>query len=313
MKMERAESNKKKAEFVKWMGPILDALRKAGGSGTPGDVANLIANELRLPDAKRQETLKSGALKFPTQVAWAGQYMAWEGLLEFSENKLWKLTGKGRKATLTEEQARGIFLRWVDIIIEERRAMSLKEDVENRQVVKSEASDSRKSASADNEAPAGNSHRQQLLELIGSLPSEGFERLCMRLLHESGFGKVSVIGTPNGDGIDGIGILQINPFVSFKVLFQCKRSKESVSRAQVGDFRNAMIGRADKGIIITTGNFTEDAVIEADRNGAPPVELVDGEKLVEMFETIQMGLTPKTVYEVDNSFFQPFLSSGSEH
>ncbi|MCP4107489.1 MAG: restriction endonuclease [Desulfobacteraceae bacterium] len=311
--MERAESNKKKAEFVKWMGPILDALRKAGGSGTPRDIANLVANELRLPDAKRQETLKSGALKFPTQIAWAGQYMAWEGLLEFSGNKLWKITEKGQKATLTEEEAREIFLRWVDIILEERRAMNLKEDVDNRQVVKDKGLKIGKTASAGNGVPAGNSHRQQILELIGSLPSEGFERLCMRLLHESGFGKVSVIGIPNGDGIDGIGVLQINPFVSFKVLFQCKRSKESVSRAQVGDFRNAMIGRADKGIIITTGDFTEDAVIEADRTGAPPVELVDGEKLVEMFETIKMGLTPKTVYEVDHSFFQPFLSSGTRN
>lgn len=44
-----------------------------------------------------------------------------------------------------------------------------------------------------------------------------------------------------------------------KVLFQCKRFKGTVSRAQVGDFRNAMIGRAEKGIILTTGTFSEDA------------------------------------------------------
>jgi restriction system protein len=89
-----------------------------------------------------------------------------------------------------------------------------------------------------------------------------------------------VTGRPNDGGIDGIGILQVNPFVTFKVLFQCKRYKGSVSRAQVGDFRNAMIGRAEKGIILTTGTFTTEARREAERDGAPPVELIDGEKLV---------------------------------
>ena len=96
-------------------------------------------------------------------------------------------------------------------------------------------------------------------------------------------------------------------FVSFKVLFQCKRYKGSVSRAQVGDFRNAMLGRADKGIIITTGTFTADARREADRDGAPPVELVDGEKLVEMFERVNLGLKQRVVYELDYSFFSDFL------
>lgn len=76
-------------------------------------------------------------------------------------------------------------------------------------------------------------------------------------------------------GIDGYGTLELNPFVSMKVLFQCKRYKGTVSRAQIGDFRNAMIGRADKGIILTTGTFSEDAKREASRDGAPPIELID--------------------------------------
>jgi len=105
---------------------------------------------------------------------------------------------------------------------------------------------------------------------------------------------------------DGIGILQINPFVSFKVLFQCKRYSGSVTRSQIGDFRNSMLGRADKGIIITTGSFTADARMEAGRDGAPPIELVDGQKLVEMFESLELGLTPKKTYEVDDKFFEEF-------
>jgi restriction system protein len=75
----------------------------------------------------------------------------------------------------------------------------------------------------------------------------------------------------------------------------------------VGDFRNAMLGRAEKGIIITTGHFTTEAVKEANRDGAPQIELVDGEKLVKMFEKVELGLKAKVVYEVDFNFFEPFL------
>ncbi len=67
-----------------------------------------------------------------------------------------------------------------------------------------------------------------------------------------------------------------------------------------------MVGRADKGIIITTGTFTTEATKEARRDGAPPIELVDGEKLVELFEKLQLGVRPKTVFEVDESFFEDY-------
>ena len=108
-------------------------------------------------------------------------------------------------------------------------------------------------------------------------------------------------------GIDGYGTLEINPFVSFKVLFQCKRYKGTVSRAQVGDFRNAMIGRAEKGIILTTGTFSNDSIKEANRDGAPQIELLDGQKLVEMFEKVELGVSPRTVYEVNLHYFKSFM------
>ncbi len=147
-----------------------------------------------------------------------------------------------------------------------------------------------------------------LLQVLQGLTPSGFERICQRLLRESGFENVVVTGQSHDGGIDGYGTLELNPFVSFKVLFQCKRYKGTVSRAQVGDFRNAMIGRAEKGIIITTGTFSSDAIKEANRDGAPAVELVDGVKLVSMFEKVELGLKPKIVYEVDLQFFEPFMT-----
>ena len=80
----------------------------------------------------------------------------------------------------------------------------------------------------------------------------------------------------------------MNPLVSFKVLFQCKRYAGSVGPDKVRDFRGAMQDRADKGIILTTGTFTQAAWEESVRDGVPPIELVNGEKFLDMLEELQL-------------------------
>ena len=144
--------------------------------------------------------------------------------------------------------------------------------------------------------------------MLRGLSSQGFEKVCRELLRESGFENVEITGGSADDGIDGYGTLELNPFVSFKALFQCKRYKEgnTVSRAQVGDFRNAMIGRAEKGIIMTTSSFSTAAINEANREGAPAIELIDGPKLVAMFEKVELGVTARTAYDVDIAYFEKY-------
>jgi restriction system protein len=149
-------------------------------------------------------------------------------------------------------------------------------------------------------------YKSLLLATLQSLPPEGFERICQRLLRESGFQQVAVTGRSGDGGIDGHGILQINPLVSFKVLFQCKRYRGAVPVSAVRDFRGALQGRADKGIVLTTGTFTTDAKREAIRDGATPIELVDGDRLVEMFEALGLGLRPKKDYDIDQPFFDQY-------
>jgi restriction system protein len=281
------------AEFVRWFGPLLDALRQLGGSAKPREAADRIADNLSLHDDKLNEILNSGQSRYYNQVAWARQYLAWEGLLDTSQHGIWALSSKGENITLNDEQAREIFLKWVEIHRKSRQDKSEKEIIE--ELEESEPDDVQPTNKTD------------LLQVLQSLTPEGFEKICQRLLRESGFEKVIVTGQSHDGGIDGYGTLEMNPFVTFKVLFQCKRYKGTVSRAQVGDFRNAMIGRAEKGIIMTTGTFSADAIKEANREGAPQVELVDGEKLVEMFKRVELGVKPKTVYEVDLPFFEPYI------
>lgn len=294
-------SKKNTSEFVRWFGPLLEALRDLGDSGKPREVSDRIAADLNLPDEILDQTLKSGSSRFYNQVAWARQYLVWEGLLDASKYGTWKLTEKGRKTVITPEDAQAIFKKWVTIKQENRKNKELppvseKALVEIINEVSPENSESTDTAN--------------LIDVLRGLSPEGFEKICRELLRESGFENVEVTARGADGGIDGFGTLKINPFVSFRVLFQCKRYKEgnTVSRAQVGDFRNAMIGRAEKGIIITTSTFSNAAIQEANRDGAPKVELVDADKLVEMFEKVELGLHKRVVYDVDISFFEKYRS-----
>jgi restriction system protein len=126
--------------------------------------------------------------------------------------------------------------------------------------------------------------------LVESLTPSAFERLIQRILRETGFVQVEVTGKSGDGGIDGRGIAKINGILSFRVVFQCKRYRGSVSTSEIRDFRGAMQGRADKGLFITTGTFTRDAVKEATRDGAIAIDLVDGEKLAEKLKELGLGV-----------------------
>ena len=89
-------------------------------------------------------------------------------------------------------------------------------------------------------------------------------------------------------------------------MFQCKRYSGTVSSGAVRDFRGAMLGRADNGLILTTGRFTRDAYVEAARAGAPPIDLIDRELLVNKLKELRLGVNVKMVeaVEVNRSWFE---------
>ena len=236
---------------------------------------------------------------FENQVHWARQYLVWAGLLESSRRGVWTLSPAGSKARLTDEQSHELVRTQAKL----RSTINAKgsEQVAANPKPEVELVDDAAEVESPELAEEG-----KLLEVLQSLSPEGFERICKRLLHEHGLEKVVVTGKSHDGGLDGMGLLRLNPFVTMKVLFQCKRVRKSVSRAQVGDFRNAVMGRADKGILLTTGWFSPDAEKEANRDGVIPIELVDGERLVELFEAKQLGLRRKEVFEIDHSFFDQF-------
>ncbi|TRZ51094.1 restriction endonuclease [bacterium] len=285
-------------KFVRYFGPVLRALDQLGGSGRPSEVYDRVAEELSISDDEMTEKLPSGSPRFKNQVAWARFYLAKAGYIDASQRGVWSLTDVGRShVSISHEEALMLF----------RDVHSRFAAVEEQEITGEEVETEEEAvAPEETPSPSPGSYRKQLQDTLMSLSPSGFERFCQRLLRESGFEQVSVTGRSGDGGIDGIGILQVNALVSFKVLFQCKRYTGAIVPSQVRDFRGAMMGRADKGIIITTGTFTGEAKKEAVRDGVPPIELVDGEKLIDMCENLELGLKPLRTFEIDHQFFHEF-------
>ena len=149
--------------------------------------------------------------------------------------------------------------------------------------------------------------REDLLDTLRNIPPDAFERLCQRLLRESGFIEVEVTGRSGDGGIDGHGIIRLAGLISFPVLFQCKRYSGSVVPKEVRDFRGAMTGRAKNGLILTTGRFTIEAQREATRDGVPLIDLIDGELLIDKIKELELGVSVRKkmveVVEVDRDWF----------
>jgi restriction system protein len=278
-------------EFIRFFRPILEVMKSLGGSGTASEIVDRSIELAKITEEEQQAVNKNGLSRVKNQVHWARQYLVWAGYLGSSKWGVWNLTDLGSSVSLSTFNALDIFKA-----IQSKRTQYRKpKEAESERI---------EEVLPGEEEPKD--YRTALLDLVKSLPPSGFERLTQRLLRESGFQHVSVTGKSGDGGIDGIGTLQMNPFVSFNVLFQCKRYQGAVTPSQVRDFRGAMMGRADKGLIITTGTFTLEAKKEARRDGVPPIELVDGDTLVEMFERHELGLIPKRAYDIDEKFFDDF-------
>jgi restriction system protein len=287
-------------QFATYINPLLVALKKLGGSARASEACNTVAEDLSLPDSVLEEQLKNGVSRFENQVHWARFYLSKVGFIDSSKKGVWRLTEKGRNANaFSEEELRKLL---IEVQTQTPRSGLHKNPQPDKGAKKQPEVEETSAPTEEGD------YKAQLLGTLKKLPPAGFERLCQQLLREAGFEKVAVTGRTGDGGIDGNGVLQINPFVSFKVLFQCKRYEGNVTPSQVRDFRGAMAGRADKGIILTTGSFTTDAKREAMRDGVPQIELVDGEKLIEMFEELELGLIPRKTFDLDEKYFEDYRS-----
>ena len=276
-------------EFLKYINPVLKTLQANGGAGNSSNLVEQIIEDLNITDEELEEVTSNGQSRIRNQIQWARFYLFKAGIIDNSQRGIWRLTNEGLEKSLSDDD--------VYLLFKGVQESVKKSPTEKPKKIKLKFEDS---ATEDEEHSIG------LLNLIQSLPASGFEKLCKRLLTEIGINDITITGGSGDQGIDGKGIVKLNDVVSLNIVFQCKRYKETVSPHHVRDFRGAMQGRGEKGLIITTGRFTKEAKNEANRDGVTPIELIDGDRLVELFEKHNLGLKPVVVFEIDFEFFKSF-------
>ena len=278
-------------QFHQMMIPILKALQILGGSANIDELDSKTIDIMKLPEKMQNILHKQDGTttKVEYRLAWARTYLKKYGLIENSSRGVWSFSKNfdGNFDMLSPEE-----------IVQNVRARS-------KESAHSIGEDSNLEDDGVDYPEEIMNWREKLRSVLLEMPSDAFERLTLRLLRESGFTQLEVTGKSNDHGIDGKGIIRLNGIMSFHMIFQCKRYKGSVTPSEIRDFRGAMQGRADKGIFITTGSFTSEAKREATRDGAPALDLIDGDALIEKLKDLNLGVSEKIIrdYEVNEEWF----------
>ena len=264
--------------------PTLEVLKNIGGSASIQELLEHVTRDLALPDDVSDIPHGDGPqTEVGYRLAWARTNLKWVGAVDNTARGVWTITPDGR-AIPSEEKVR-------DLVRQERKRRQ-RNRVKPTPAVRSK----------DPETSTESDWKEDLLAILRGLTPDAFERLCQRTLRESGFTKVEVTGRSGDGGIDGAGVLRVN-LISFHVRFQCKRYAGSVAAREIRDFRGAMVGRADKGLFLTTGRFTRDAAREAVRDGAPAIDLIDGLALCALLRELKLGVTTELVTRSQPEFF----------
>ena len=273
--------------FDSLMNPLLEGLFALGGSGSIDEIYEKVLELEKIDEeisSVPHNPEKSNQTEVAYRLAWARTYLKKYGFLENSSRGVWALTKLAKEQKHVSPQN----------VVKKVREADKTEPRQKRKKAKNEQIEL-----DDTDTQEAQGWREELYHVLTKeISPDAFERLTQRLLRESGFVQVEVTGRTGDGGIDGKGIARIHGFMSFHVIFQCKKYQGSVSAGDIRDFRGAMVGRADKGLFITTGTFTPAALKEATRDGAPPIDLVDGEQLAEKLKEFQLGIKTKMIEKV---------------
>jgi restriction system protein len=261
--------------FDMLMNPTINALKVLGGSGTIEEI-NSKAVEIADLSPEQLNILhnpeKDSRSEVEYRLAWVRTYLKKAGILENAVRGVWALTLEGKQLDKVNPQE-------VKRVVREQ--FQLDREIQTDDVLKEERTELR--------------WQEELLDILVNMDASAFERLIQYMLRASGFTQVEVTGRSGDGGVDGKGIMRLGGLLSFHVIFQCKRYRGSVSASQIRDFRGAMVGRADKGLFVTTGSFTPDANKEANRDGAPPIDLINGEQLIDKLKELSLGVKTEIV------------------
>ncbi|WP_433611198.1 restriction endonuclease [Prescottella agglutinans] len=277
--------------YTELLWPTLQALIALGGSASNNELDGaVVEREGWSPELQGILHGDGPGTEVEYRLAWARTYLKGMGLLANSRRAVWSVTKRGRD--VSESEIRPLLATFT--ADKRRQRLNRKANVPDAQDLPlSEPSAPSESDASYGESGEAVEWKSALLEEILRMSSTAFERLTQRLLREAGFSTATITGRGADGVVDGIGMCQIS-LLSFPVAFQCKRVSGSVGAGAVRDLRGAMAGRGEKGLLITTGTFTSEARAESRRDGAPPIDLIDGDRLCELLKEHALGVRTTT-------------------
>lgn len=269
------------------------------------EVGEIVADELKLSDADRSETMSSGQTKLYNRIAWVKTYFGKAGLLDFPSRGKFRITQRG--IDLLGENL---------VLINSKTLTRYPEFVEFQNKNNKLESETGKvgAVGLDNTTPEEeleNSYQQlrdelsnNLLETILKNSPNFFEQLVVDLLVAMGYGGSrkdagQALGKTGDGGIDGI--IKEDKLGLDIIYLQAKRYglDHSVPSREIRDFTGSLEGHgAQKGVFITTSSFTKDGIDFVKRLQQKKIVLIDGRRLAQLMIDNNIGVSTVATYTI---------------
>jgi len=265
-------------KYNEMFNPLVMVLRELGGSGTNEELLDGVIKKMGISEEDADKLHgNTTATELDYRLAWTRTYLKNVGVISNPSRGLWTLTSSG----------------WIDRDLDEDQIVRMV-----RASRKEKPSETASSIIDDCKELEEMRWEDELLSILKQMEPTKFEQLSGRILRQAGFSNIDITGKSHDGGIDGRGAFKVNDFLSFTICFQCKRYKDIVPASAIRDFRGAIAGRADKGLIITTGTFSSEAKKEARRDGAMVIDIVDGNELAHKLKELRIGVKVENVEKV---------------
>lgn len=264
------------------------ALKELGGSGKNNEINEKAAQLMNLSDEilSIPHLGNTNLSEVNYRLAWARTLLKNHGAIENSARSVWSIT----PAFSNKDNVDGEYI--------EKNCRKANSNTSTEEITEKQMEE------AGVEIPEEiKPWRKKLRNVLVNMNPYSFEKLTQRLLRECGFDDVRVTKKSGDGGIDGTGRLKINGIFSFNIAFQCKRYQGSVGAPDIRDFRGSLTTDIEKGVFITTGAFSKQAIEEASNPGKKQIDLIDGEEFISKLAEFGIGVREIKDYEIDEEYF----------
>ena len=285
--------------------PILEVLNKKGTLSSRELTTSVRDNYYQnLPKNLLDKKTSTGANILLDRISWGKSYLKMAKFVSYPERGKVQITQKGKEALIKGKLSLNDLKNDFDFIKHRQSVKSKKAnyvEIESENLEHSSPLDLIESGISTIEAEV----KTELLEKLKELDPYYFEKVILKLLEKMGYGDLEETAKSGDGGIDGV--INQDKLGLEKIYTQAKRYTDTqVREKDIRNFIGAMSGDTRKGVFITTSSFHSGAIKKA-KEAHHSIILIDGEKLVDLMHSYDVGVQEKNSFkikEVDLDFFE---------